>query len=182
MKKYIWMFFGAALVVVIILVIVMREEGEFKSPKEVHTLNDGDLNIEVAYSRPSKRGRDVFGALVPYDKIWRTGANEATEFRTNKSLSFNGQTLPAGNYSVWTQPGANTWKVLINSTIPEWGINENGAADHNPNTDVISVEVASELVPETIEMFTMKVEKSDSVYNLIMSWDKTKVSVPFTQK
>ena len=181
MKKYVWMFFGAALVVVIILVIFIREEGAKKSPKETQTYNDADLKIEVVYSRPAKRGREIFGALVPYDKIWRTGANEATEFHTNKALNFNGQTLPAGNYSVWTQPGPHTWKVFINSSIPEWGIDDNGIADRNPDTDVINVDVASELVPETAELFTLKVEKMDSVYHLILSWDNTKVSVPFTQ-
>lgn len=182
MKKYIWMFFGVALVVVIILVIILRGEGQLKSPKEVVTFNDGALKIEVVYSRPSKRGRDVFGALVPYDKIWRTGANEATQFNTNQALDFNGQALPPGNYSVWTQPGANTWKLFMNSSIPEWGIDENGVADHNPDTDVLEVEVAAELVPETVEMFTMNVERADSIYNLILSWDKTKVAVPFSRK
>lgn len=182
MKKYIWMFFGVALVVVIILVVIKREEGEFKSPQATHTFNDGDLKIELVYCQPSKRGRDIFGALVPYDKIWRTGANEATEFHSNQDLNFNGQTLAAGEYSVWTQPGSASWKVFINSTIPGWGVNETGAADRNPDTDVIVIDVPSQTVPNVTEIFTMNVEKADSVYNLILNWDKTKVAVPFSLK
>jgi hypothetical protein len=182
MKKYIWMFFGAALVVVIILVIIMREEGALKSPKETQALNDGDLKVEIVYSRPSKKGRDIFGALVPYDKIWRTGANEASEFHTNKSLSFNGQTLPSGTYSIWSQPGPNTWKIIFNSTIPNWGINDEGVADRNPDTDFIVVDVASEIVAETAELFTMKLEKANTGYTMMISWDNTKVTVPFTRQ
>lgn len=182
MKKYIWMFFGVALVLVIVVVIYKREQDSKKSPKENFAFQDGDLNIEVVYSRPSKRGRNIFGALVPYDKIWRTGANEATEFHTNKNLDFNGQVLPSGVYSVWTQPGSDTWKVFINSSIPEWGINENGIADRNPDTDIVVVDVASEVVTDITELFTMKVEESTSGYNLVLNWDNVKVTVPFTQK
>ena len=176
------MFFGVTLVAVIVLVIFKRESDSKKSPKENVVFNDGDLNLEVVYSRPSKRGRDVFGALVPYDKIWRTGANEATEFHTNKNLDFNGQVLPTGVYSIWTQPGPDTWKVFINSSIPEWGINEDGIADRNPDTDVVVVDVAAEVVNDITELFTIKVVKSNSAYNLILSWDNVKVTVPFTQK
>ena len=176
------MFFGAALVAVIILVVFVREEGEFVSPQETHTFTDGDLKIEVVYGRPSKRSRDIFGALVPYDKLWRTGANEATELHTSANLNFNGQTLAAGNYSVWTQPGASNWKIFINSTIPEWGINENGVVPKSPDTDVVVVDAAPETVAEVTEIFTMKVEKADSSYNLIFNWDKTKVAVPFTRQ
>lgn len=182
MKKYIWMFFGAALLAVIILVVFKREEGEFKSPQETHAFNDGDLKIEVVYGRPSKRNRDIFGALVPYEKLWRTGANEASEFHTSAPLNFNGQILAAGNYSIWTQPGTNSWKVFINSTIPDWGVNENGVVAKNPETDVVVVDGTPETTAEVTEMFTMKVEKADSVYNLILNWDKTKVSVPFTRQ
>lgn len=177
------MFFGVALVAVIVLVIFKRESDSKKSPKENHVFKDGDLTIEVVYSRPSKRGRNIFGALVPYDKIWRTGANEATEFHTSMDLDFNGQILPSGIYSVWTQPGPDTWKVFINSTIPEWGIDENGIADRNPDTDVIVVDVASEVVTDITELFTLKVEEADNNnYNLILNWDNVKVTVPFTVK
>ena len=182
MKKYVWMFFGVALLVVIVLVVFVREEGEFKSPQEPYSFVDGDLKVEGVYGRPSKRDREIFGGLVPFDKVWRTGANEATEFHTNKDLDFKGQELKAGNYSVWTQPGKETWKVYINSNIPEWGVDENGQAARNAQTDVVVVEVAPTATDQVTEMFTMSVEKADSTYNLIFNWDKTKVAVPFKAK
>jgi hypothetical protein len=182
MKKYIWMFFGAALLTVIVYVVIVREEGEIKSPQDTHAFADGDLKIDVVYCRPSKRGRDIFGALVPFDKVWRTGANEATEFHTSKDLNFSGQELKAGDYSVWTQPGKDTWKVYINSTIPGWGVDENGNAARDPQTDVVTLDVPTGTSDQVAELFTMVVEKGDSTYNLVFNWDKTKVAVPFTTK
>jgi len=182
MKKYIWMFFGVALLLVILLVIFKREEGEFKSPQEAHNFTDGDLKIAVVYGRPSKRGRDIFGALVPFDKVWRTGANEATEFHTTKDLDFSGQELKAGDYSVWTQPGKDTWRIFINSSIPEWGVDENGNVAHNPENNKVIVDAPSSSTDQVTEMFTMSVEKADSTYNLVFNWDKTRVVVPFKSK
>jgi hypothetical protein len=182
MKKYVWIFFGVALVVVILLVILKREEGEFKSPQETSNFTDGDLKIDVVYGRPSKRGRDIFGALVPFDKVWRTGANEATEFHTNKDLDFNGQELKAGDYSMWTQPGKSTWKVFINSSIPEWGVDEHGNVAHDPENNKVVVEAPSASTDQVTEMLTITVEKADSIYNLVFAWDKTKVALPFKVK
>lgn len=182
MQKYVWIVFGVLFLVVISYVIFVREEGEFKSPQQTHVFTDGDLNIELIYGSPSKRGREIFGALVPYDKVWRTGANEATELHTNKDLDFNGQLLKAGNYSVWAQPGKEAWKVIINSHLPSWGIDKDGAVARVPENDVMTVGGPTRVVEGVTEMFTMTIQKADSSYNLVFDWDKTKVEIPFTQK
>ena len=170
------------LVAVILMVVFVREEGEIKSPQSKNNLTDGDLKVEVAYGRPSKRERDIFGALVPFDAIWRTGANEATEFHTNKDLDFSGQSLKAGDYSLFTMPGKDNWKIYFNSVIPEWGVDENGKAFRDEKNDVLIVDGTPSLVNNVTETFTISVSKADSVNNLVFSWDKTKVVVPFKVK
>src|SRR5690606_27123000 len=74
------------------------------SPKDTIAYKLNDLKLEVFYNRPSKKGRDVFGGIVPLNEVWRTGANEATTFETNKPLDVNGYPLPAGKYTLWTVP------------------------------------------------------------------------------
>src|SRR6516225_6852741 len=79
------------------------------SPETKEDFVDGNLKIRVVYSRPSKKGREIFGKLVPFGKTWRTGANEATTFETNTDLKFGDKELKAGKYSLWTIPGEQTW-------------------------------------------------------------------------
>ncbi|MGB2684444.1 MAG: DUF2911 domain-containing protein, partial [Olleya sp.] len=81
------------------------------SPKDTAGIKINDLDLRVVYNRPSKRDRAIFGALVPFNKVWRTGANEATTFETNHDLSVNGVKLPKGKYTLWTVPMQNNWKV-----------------------------------------------------------------------
>ena len=80
------------------------------SPKDTAKITLNDLNLKVEYNRPSKRERDIFGALVPYNKVWRTGANEATTFETNQDLMIDGILLKEGKYTLWTVPMENSWK------------------------------------------------------------------------
>jgi len=82
------------------------------SPKDSAVIELNDLKLKVEYNRPSKRERVVFGALVPFDKVWRTGANEATTFKTNRDLIIQGMLLPKGNYTLWTVPMEKSWKVM----------------------------------------------------------------------
>lgn len=179
--KYLWMVFGGALLVVIIFVVFVREEGEFKSPQDKQTFTDGDLKVDHVYGRPSKRDRVIFGGLVPFDTIWRTGANEATEFHTNQDLDFGGQPLKAGDYSMWAKPGKETWSLYFNSVIPDWGINEQGLSRDAAN-DAIVITAPSTSSDQVTEIFTISVEKADSTYNLVFNWDKTKVVFPFKKQ
>ncbi len=93
------------------------------SPEETVTYEENSLDLEVFYNRPYKKDRVIFGGLVPYGQVWRTGANEATTFSTNEDLLIDGSTLEAGKYTLWTIPMENSWKVIFNSKMYPWGIN-----------------------------------------------------------
>src|SRR5687768_6756308 len=81
----------------------------------------GDANVAVYYSSPAVKGREIWGGLVPYGKIWRTGANEATVFQTDKNLLISGSKLPAGKYALFTIPGETGWTIVFNSEWNQWG-------------------------------------------------------------
>ncbi|GAL80511.1 hypothetical protein JCM19274_801 [Algibacter lectus] len=91
------------------------------SPKDTVKFELNDLELKVFYNRPSKKNRVIFGALVPFDKVWRTGANEATTFETNKPLEVKGMPLPAGKYTLWTVPKDSVWTVIFNTKQYSWG-------------------------------------------------------------
>lgn len=177
------------LIIIGILAVVLtgafigwRKQVKSKSPEKGADYVDGDSRVHVYYNGPFKKGRVIFAAdgLVPYGKVWRTGANEATYLETNKPLMIKGQKLNPGKYSLWTIPDAQTWKVIFNSEYPSWGINFNGEANRNPQADVLTVEVPAVTQDTEIEQFTISLEKVDEEVELIFLWDKTLVSVPFT--
>jgi len=138
------------------------------SPKDSSEMVMGDLNIKVNYSSPSVKGRKIFGELVPYDKVWRTGANNATVFEINNPLMVEGKELPAGKYGLFTIPGENKWVIIFNSAWKQWG-----AYKYSEKKDVLRVEVPSMMIPEHFERFTIKLENG---FMLIM-WDHTSVQV-----
>ncbi len=147
------------------------------SPAATATYNKDGLKIEVNYSRPSKKGREIFGGLVPFDEVWRTGANAAATFETNKDLIVGGKTLPAGKYTLWTIPHEKTWEVIFNKKMYPWGTNEKGLASREADADVVSVTVPVEVLPELVEQFTIDV-REDKVPMLVLAWDYMQVAVP----
>jgi hypothetical protein len=147
------------------------------SPAATATYDKNGLKIEVAYSRPSKKGREIFGQLVPYDRVWRTGANEATTFSTNQELHIGGKALPAGKYSLWTIPHADRWQVIFNKRMYPWGINMEGEASRDAAEDALEVTAPVEQTAKVVEQFTINVVDR-TVPTLEFSWDRTKVSVP----
>ncbi|MDP5157715.1 MAG: DUF2911 domain-containing protein [Flaviramulus sp.] len=148
------------------------------SPKDTVKFELNDLKLKVFYNRPSKKNREIFGALVPYDQVWRTGANEATTFENNKNLDINGMTLPAGKYTLWTVPKDSVWTVIFNSKEYSWGVNAEMKPMWDPNYDVINVEVPIEKLNNTVEQFTIAFDNSTDNLFLTMAWDYTKISVP----
>jgi len=148
------------------------------SPKDTAKIELNDLKLEVNYNRPSKRGREIFGALVPYDKVWRTGANEATTFSTNKDLVIQSLRLPEGKYTLWTVPMENSWKVMFNSKQYKWGVNENMEPMWDPNYDVVEIEVPTQNIDTTVEKFTIAFDNKVGELKLTMAWDNTLIEVP----
>lgn len=154
----------------------MKTQTKKASPEEVNTFQLGDASITVDYSRPSKKGRVIFGELVPYGKVWRTGANEATTITVDKGIQFGGLPLAAGTYTLWTIPQATSWTVILNSKTYSWGVTYGGEAQRDPAKDVVKVEVPVQALPEVVEKFTIDVTPEPAALNL--KWDQTLVSVP----
>lgn len=98
-------------------------------------------NLTIKYSSPSVKGRKVWGGLVPYDKVWRAGANEATVLETDKDITIEGKTVPKGKYSVYAIPGEKEWSVILNSQTGQWGINRDGSTTRDPAKDVVVAKV-----------------------------------------
>ena len=181
MTRKILLIFGILLVLVMLFMIFGRQYYTKRfSPEDHTTLDDGKVELTVFYNRPFKRGRDIFGGLVPYGKVWRTGANETTWFETNKDLQFNAGILKAGRYSLWTIPDAKNWKVIFNSNIPPWGVNYNSEAARNPEFDVLILDAPVTTASESTEQFTITLGKTDANYELNMIWDKTVIQTIFT--
>ncbi|MBT8258615.1 MAG: DUF2911 domain-containing protein [Bacteroidia bacterium] len=148
------------------------------SPKDTVEFKLNDLELEVFYNRPSKRDRVIFGGLVPYDLIWRTGANEATTFETNRDLIVNGEILLAGLYTLWTIPGEENWTVIFNTKQYPWGVDETMQPMREAHYDAIQVEVPVQKLDQVVEQFTIAFDNSTDNLSLTMAWDQTKISVP----
>jgi hypothetical protein len=145
------------------------------SPRDTVRASVAGANLMVDYGRPSKRGRQIFGTtIVPYGEVWRTGANAATQFRTDKTLEIGGVTLPAGFYTLWTVPSASGWKLLINSQTGQWG------TAHDATKDLFQLPMATSTLPQSVERFTITVVPSAQGGTLNLDWDTTRASIPFT--
>lgn len=151
------------------------------SPPDSASGSYGDLTINVSYSRPYKKGRLIFGeesagALQPYGKYWRLGANAATEITFNQDVNFAGEPVSAGTYRMYAVPGPTTWEVSLNSEVGVFF----GAAEPDYDLDVIKVQLPAQNDQPELEQFTISF-KSDSTGALMnLAWDKTLVVVPIT--
>ncbi len=155
---------------------IVKYRTKLHSPQDTVVYSKNGFDIEVAYSRPFKKERKIFGGLVPYGKVWRTGANEATTFKTKTDLYIEGQKLPAGKYTLWTIPGAKSWKVIFNSGHPSWGVDLHEEAARDPKLDVVNVEVRSQRNFMVYEQFTIEIDHTPP--DLMLEWDFTRVDVP----
>lgn len=133
--------------------------------------------ITTDYSSPRAKGRKIMGGLVPYGKIWRAGANEATTFVTDTDLTVNGKTIPAGKYTIFTIPNEDKWVLIVNKKTGEWGIPYKYESDELLRTDM-----KISKTPSPVEDFTIAYEQNDSTCTLRMSWENTEASVDFGEK
>ncbi|MCU0320681.1 MAG: DUF2911 domain-containing protein [Flavobacteriales bacterium] len=181
MPKFLkWSLIGVVLLAVLAFVgfQFMKAQTKKASPEETVTFFLNDLTVEITYSRPYKKGRAIFGALVPYGKVWRTGANEATTFTINKDIVFGDRPVKAGTYTLWTIPGEREWSVILNSGMYGWGVNLDGEAQRNPLNDVATVKVPVLSADPGMEQFTIAVEGEPAA--LTLTWDHVRVHVPIT--
>ncbi|HEV7350841.1 DUF2911 domain-containing protein [Telluribacter sp.] len=177
-KSFKWI--GISLGVLVVLLFgafkFMQYNTKKASPETTATYQKDGTSIEVVYSSPSKKGREIFGGLVPYGEIWRTGANEATTFTTNKALQLGGEEVPAGTYTLWTIPGKDNWTVLLNGQEYSWGLNFDGTSPRDPAADVAKVEVPVEPLANPVEQFAISFDEANPA--MVLAWDKTSVRVP----
>lgn len=130
--------------------------------------------VTIDYSRPSMRGRKIMGGLVPYGKVWRTGANEATTLTTPVDLSIAGVKVPAGKYTLWTLPSESTWKLIINKQTGQWG------TEYDEKQDLARVDMLKgPNLDKPLEQFTISFDKKgDDTADLVLQWENTSVAVP----
>ena len=110
------------LVIIALATIVFAQQKPLSPPGDATLKFDDGKTVTIQYSRPSMRGRKIFGGLVPYDEIWRTGANAATRLKTDVDLFIDGEAVPKGEYTLYTQPGMSSWKLIINKQTGQWEI------------------------------------------------------------
>jgi hypothetical protein len=159
------------------LAFAQRDKNQRPSPPEKAKCSFSDgKNISVDYSSPRMKGRKIFGDLVPYGQIWRTGANEATTFVTNTDLTAGGKTIPAGNYTIFTVPDKDKWTLIINKKTGEWGIPYKYESD-----ELARVGMSVSQISSPVENFTIAFDQAGSACTMNISWENTKASIKFTE-
>ncbi|MFY0651607.1 MAG: DUF2911 domain-containing protein [Cyclobacteriaceae bacterium] len=154
-----------------------------KSPMDVAYLPDNFAHdrdpgqkaiVKVYYSRPQKKGREIFGSKVKYGKVWRTGANEAVEFKAYQDISIGDNKLKAGTYSLFTIPNEKEWTIIISSDVDYWG-----SYSYDDTKDVLTAKAQASSLSKVVEAFSIKFEDQKNGKAVMrMAWDQTMVEVP----
>lgn len=137
------------------------------SPATTASAKVGAANLTIKYSQPAVKGRKIWGDLVPYAAVWRTGANNATVFETDKDIKVEGQMLKAGKYALFTIPTEKEWTIIFNKKSDQWG-----SYSYSEKEDVLRVKVKSETSKDMVERMTFDIKNS----NVNLTWEKLKVS------
>ncbi len=133
--------------------------------------------IETNYSSPRMKGRKIYGELVPFGEVWRTGANEATTFVTSADVEVGGKTVPAGSYTIFTVPNQDKWTLIINKKTGEWGIPYKYESD-----ELARVDMKVSKLPSPLENFTISYDKSANGCTMHIDWESTRASVDIKAK
>src|SRR6202521_3188170 len=137
----------------------------------------GGKTIKTDYSSPRVKGRKIYGDLVPFGQVWRTGANEATTFVTSADVVVGGKTVAAGSYTIFTVPNADKWTLIINKKTGEWGIPYKYESD-----ELARVDMKVSPTPSQVENFTIALALMGGSCTLSMSWENTQASVDISEK
>lgn len=162
----------AAVVLLLILIILYVRWARSRSPKAVAQVTQNGITVKVIYSQPSRRGRTVFGRVVKYDRVWRTGANAATILELAQDVRVSGNRLAKGRYSLYTIPTPTDWTVIINRRTGQWGLSYNEAAD------IMRFSAQTRSYPSAAEQFFISFEPQPGGVNMLLTWDETQVVVP----
>jgi len=164
----------AAIAVCSVLAYAQQDKSKRPSPPGSAECQFADGKaVHIDYSRPSMKGRKIYGGLVPYDKEWRTGANDATTFVANTSLEVGGAKVPAGNYTLFTIPSPKQWTLIISKKTGEWGIPYPGQSG-----DLARVPMRSQELSSPVEQFTISFERTaPEACTLRLDWETTRAEV-----
>ena len=144
------------------------------SPLAIASARYKDTYLKIIFSQPHKKERPIFGSLVPYGQVWRTGANEATEITVTKDILLNNVLLKAGTYSLFTIPEKDAWTIIINSDLGLWG-----SYNYNPKMDMLRFKVATQLMQGAVyEPFSIMIDQKNDKAEIILAWDSVQVRIP----
>lgn len=156
----------------------LNQDSGTLSPSDEETLTSGGMTVTVKYSRPSVRGRVIFGAeeqgaLQPYGQYWRLGANEATEIRFNRDILFNGSPLKAGVYRMYAIPGPDSFEIAVNTQV-------GGSASSAPDekNDVLRTKVQTQKISSPVELFTISLAPQNEGIQMVFEWSDVRFTVP----
>lgn len=178
MKKKIIIGVVAFVVLLGIAFVYLNYRNRSLSPSGTAELTANGLTVSIPYSRPSVRGRLVFGtaeeqALQPYGMYWRLGANESTEITVNKDFLFNGQPVTAGTYRMYAIPNAGEFEIVLNSELGQWG-----AFEPDSSLDVLRTKVPVETTAFPVEQYTITMVEADGGINVVFEWSDVRFTVP----
>lgn len=148
-----------------------QDKSKRPSPPMSSEFKVGSANVKISYGAPSVKGREIWGKLVPYGQVWRTGANEATTFETDADIKVEGQTLPKGKYGLFTIPGESEWVIIFNKKAEQWG-----AYDYKESDDVLRVKV-----PAAAGDMQEQLSIAGSGNVVSIAWEKVKVAFKVAQ-
>jgi DUF2911 family protein len=179
MKKMLVMGGLLSLVVGCAIVVAAQQDKSKRPSPPVQAEWDlgGGKAVTIDYSSPRTKGRKIYGELVPFGQVWRTGANESTTLVTPVDLTIGGTTVPAGSYTIFTVPNKDKWSLVISKKTGEWGTDYPGQAN-----DLARVDMKASGLPSPVENFTIAFEKAGSGANLNIDWESTRASVAVSKK
>ncbi|WP_062057730.1 DUF2911 domain-containing protein [Aquimarina longa] len=157
---------------------LIKQNTKKHSPEQTISHTVKDATFSIFYNRPYKKERVIFGELIPYNKVWRTGANEATTFTTDKDIIIDGTPIKSGTYTLWTIPNSKSWKVIFNSKHYNWGVHMDGTAKRDPLYDTLIIEVPVQPLLNVVEQFSIYFENANNFTILYLAWDRTAIAVP----
>ena len=158
-------------------VAVSRADKERASPHAEASATIGGKKITITYGRPHKKGREIWGGLVPWDKVWRTGADEATTLTTDSDITLGTLKVPKGTYALFTIPSQKrSWQLIVNKNPKQWG-----SFSYDPKDDLGKTEMKVGSGAEPVEQFTISIEPNGAKKaTLKLAWDDLLASVPIT--
>jgi hypothetical protein len=151
-----------------------QQPGQVLSPRDTAHLQAAGQHVYIDYGRPSARGRKIMGELVPFGRVWRTGANAATTLVTDVDLQIGEARVPRGTYTLYTIPSQGGWTLIVNRQTGQWG------TQYEATRDLVRIPMHVSTLPQAVEQFTIELEPGrNGQSTLAMEWERTRAYVPF---